>query len=428
MLKKLGRRLTLLNLLISGAILIAMALSALTVAESVLVRINESELNAYSTTVITAIVDTTASGDELKLQVPAKYTVVVKRQDEAAQVMGTASDAAVSLTTIEEGPAADMVVHRTFRHSAMGENAVFIATQGIKLIGAESGDYRVLTAQAEEAGEAAMDVFIMQNRTEELEERTRLRLIFLGCIVGGVFLIFLSSLFLSGRAIAPVEKSLKSQREFVAAASHELRTPLAAVRANAEVLKDAELGEYKPYLKAIEDEGARMTKLVGDLLGLARSDAGQLDFAAVPIDAAEVVNESAEMMRPLIEARGLSLTVDAHSGLFAGDPDRLKQVLIALIDNAIRYTERGGIAIEARKSGHTLEICVSDTGIGIPEEHKARVFDRFYRVDAARMRDAGGAGLGLSIAKDNVEKMRGEICVEDAPSGGCTIVLKFPAL
>jgi signal transduction histidine kinase len=215
----------------------------------------------------------------------------------------------------------------------------------------------------------------------------------------------------------------------VAAASHELRTPVAALRANAEVLQDAPLGDFKPFLGSILDESERMSRLVADLMHLARADAGELPVSQSPTDAAEAADDAVRLIAPLVQKSNLNLRKEISPAWITGDPDRLRQILIILLDNAVRYTPQGGeINVSVAKTGHHVNISVSDTGIGIDDEHKEHIFDRFYRIDSARSRAYGGSGLGLSIAKQLVEKMHGSIQVTDRSGGGSVFTITFPVI
>ena len=296
------------------------------------------------------------------------------------------------------------------------------------LVNMEGVSYRVEVPMISGAASAPQMLMVLQDRTEELRARAGLRWLFFGCAAGGLLLVLGASFYLSARSIRPVEQSIRRQREFVAAASHELRTPVAAVRANAEVLTDAALGDYAPYLDAIAQEGERMTHLVTDLMDLARADAEGLQVREEPVDLAEVALHTAEVLRPLAEGRGLTLTTDTQPALVKADSARLQQALVTLLDNALRYTPSGGhVRVEASRQGAHGALCVIDDGPGIPDDQKARVFDRFYRLAAARPAD-GGCGLGLSVAQQLVTQMGGTLRLTDAPGGGCVFEVRFRLL
>src|SRR5262245_20875494 len=231
--------------------------------------------------------------------------------------------------------------------------------------------------------------------------------------------------------IGRLERSFAEVRRFTADASHELRTPLAALRTEAEVAlgKALTVEQYQDLLGSILEECGRLTRLTDQLLTLAREDAGGARPEAAPVDLAGLVAGVVETMRPLAEARGIPFR---HSGdgplRIRGDETRLRQVFYNVLDNAIKYTPEGGtVEVGVGRQGPAAVVTVRDTGIGIPPEHLARVFDRFYRVDKARSREQGGTGLGLSIAQKVVADHGGRIELASGPGPGTTCTVTLPA-
>jgi two-component system heavy metal sensor histidine kinase CusS len=229
--------------------------------------------------------------------------------------------------------------------------------------------------------------------------------------------------------IARLERSFLEIRRFTADASHELRTPLTILRTQAEVALDKSLSpaEQRDLLGGILEECERLTRLIEQLLALAREDAGAGAMAFQPIDLSSLIQQVVEDMRPLAEARGLALlvAVDGRPSI-AGEESRLRQVFYNLLDNAIKYTPEGGVvAVRVERADRSVVITVRDTGIGIPPEHLPHVFDRFYRVDKVRSREQGGTGLGLSIARGIVAAHGGQIQLTSAPDKGTTCTVMF---
>jgi signal transduction histidine kinase len=223
--------------------------------------------------------------------------------------------------------------------------------------------------------------------------------------------------------------SLETQRRFVADASHELRTPLTTIRGNVGLLRrvaDVSPADRAAALADIESEAERMTRLVGQLLSLARADAGTT-IDPRPLDLAPIVQESGRQLLILAGAKGLSSTVEpVESAWVLGDPDALRQLLLILIDNAVKYTPApGAVRLGVRRGGDGAVIEVADTGIGIAPEDQARIFERFYRVDPAR--SGNGAGLGLAIARWLAEAQGGRIEVESAVGRGSLFRVSLPA-
>jgi signal transduction histidine kinase len=230
--------------------------------------------------------------------------------------------------------------------------------------------------------------------------------------------------FLAGKSLTPVAAAFDRQQTFVADASHELRTPLSVIRANAEYLqqKQPESEEAAEILA----ETDRLASLVDALLALARGQAGSADERTV--DLGELVTSSANAMLPLAGDRKVALGVEAAPGMqVRGHPDQLRQLVLILVDNALRYTPEGGrVTVDARRVDGSAVVAVSDTGIGIDPDALAHVFERFYRADDARTRAFGGAGLGLSIAEQLVTGHGGRISAQSTPGRGSTFTVTLP--
>jgi heavy metal sensor kinase len=230
--------------------------------------------------------------------------------------------------------------------------------------------------------------------------------------------------------IARLERSFSEVRRFTADASHELRTPLTVLRSEIEVAlsKPQSPAEQQELLGSVLEEVSRMSRLTDQLLALSRRDAGVEQFEPRPVDLAALAADVVEAMRPLAESRGVQLSLDRPAPvLVLGDEGRLRQVVINLLDNALKYTPEGGrVEVGALTKGGNALMTVRDTGIGIPAEHLPHVFERFYRVDKARSREQGGTGLGLSISKSIVTAHGGGIELTSAPGEGTTCVVALP--
>jgi heavy metal sensor kinase len=228
-----------------------------------------------------------------------------------------------------------------------------------------------------------------------------------------------------------LERSFAEVRRFTADASHELRTPLTAIRTEAEVALAKPLGlvEHQQLLGSILEECDRLTRLTDQLLALAREDARAARQAHEPVGLAALVGGVADTMRPLAEAKGLTLRVEAPEPVSVrGDAARLREVFFNILDNGIKYTPEGGeIKVRLSRHGSEAVVTVRDTGIGIQAEHLPHVFDRFYRVDRARSRAEGGTGLGLSIAQSIVAAHGGRIELASTLGQGSTCTVRMPA-
>jgi heavy metal sensor kinase len=230
--------------------------------------------------------------------------------------------------------------------------------------------------------------------------------------------------------IGRLEDAFLNSKRFVADASHELRTPLTAMRAELESLASdvRQKPELRETLGSLLEEVERLARIVEQLFALSRLDAGEAQSEWVQFDLAELVVTTAGQMSLLAEDKGITVTCDAKQRVVVdGDRARLKQVVVNLLDNAIKYTPANG-AIRlcvAAANGHAV-LEVSDNGIGIPKDALPHVFDRFFRVDKARTRDPGGAGLGLAIVKSISTAHGAQVEVESGNGDGSCFRVKFP--
>lgn len=227
----------------------------------------------------------------------------------------------------------------------------------------------------------------------------------------------------------------KARREFVANVSHELRTPLTTVKSYAETLTDVtndnnmDPDMFRSFLKIINDETDRMTRLVKDLLLLSRLDYSLKDMPKEGFDISEMIRSLVERLSISTREKKQTLTYEPTNALpiYVGSPDRIEQVLINVITNAIKYTSQGGhILITTMYMYNSICIKVIDDGIGIPKDKLSHIFERFYRVDKARSREMGGTGLGLAIAKEIVEAHDGTIEIKSKSGRGTEVIINLP--
>ncbi|MEJ2601269.1 MAG: HAMP domain-containing sensor histidine kinase, partial [Anaerolineales bacterium] len=248
-------------------------------------------------------------------------------------------------------------------------------------------------------------------------------------ILGGlsVLMLGLGSWWLSGRTMGPAQRAWNQQQQFVSNASHELRTPLTLLRATAEYgLRQNQSSSKKAALKDILDETDYMSKLVDDLLLLSRLDAHRLKLAREPIQLSEILGEVSRQIAKVASNQGVPIELGDVHGSVWGDPTRLRQVLLILLDNALNHTSTGGkIRLETRLRGRLRQILVSDNGEGIPSQHLHHVFERFYQVEAGSNENRS-SGLGLSIAKGLMEAQGGTIHVESQVGKGTQFSIALP--
>lgn len=226
-----------------------------------------------------------------------------------------------------------------------------------------------------------------------------------------------------------LESGVEEKRRFVADASHELRTPLAIMRSEIDVsLDSAELSdEAVETLKSAREEVDRMTRIVENLLTLARIDEGKLQLLRKPVDIKELALTVAQNMRFLADTKDIQIKIEGDHVLADADPEYLGQVMVNLVENAIKYSRPGGlITIRARQSSDDAVLTVDDTGPGIPPDLLSRVFDRFFRVDTARSRSEGGSGLGLSISQEIIKAHGGRIWATSELGKGSSFSIAVP--
>ncbi len=298
------------------------------------------------------------------------------------------------------------------------------------LIKINSGDFRYQIIHPPSQGD---QVYVFLNMQYDNAILLRLQAVLISIGLSGLIIVFFVSIFLADRALIPINQAWERQRNFTADASHELRSPLTVIQTNLEVVignKEESVESQLKWLENIQTENKRMAKLVSDLLFLARADSDQqlVDRKFFPIS--EALEEVVSIYKPIAEKKEIIF----HSAIipkieYFGDESRIKQLVVILIDNAIKYTNPDGhVKLELNANDSQLDIVVSDDGEGIEEEHLDKIFERFYRVDKARSRESGGTGLGLSIADWIVKGHRGTINVSSLKDNGTTFRITLPRL
>jgi signal transduction histidine kinase len=235
-----------------------------------------------------------------------------------------------------------------------------------------------------------------------------------------------------------LQDHMNELRAFVANASHELRTPLTAVKLRAEALRNGALEDQavaEQFTAEIEGEVDRLVCMVNDLLDLSRMEAGLVASQHNPLNLAIIATEVYETFNIRASRAGVSLALDVEPDLpaLSGNEEQLRRVLYNFVDNAIKYTQRGGhvdMILQSGSKGKTIELVVKDNGLGIPREHLPHIFERFYRAEATRPRygPSKGSGLGLAIAKTIIENHGGKIGVSSERGKGTTFWAELPAL
>lgn len=292
----------------------------------------------------------------------------------------------------------------------------------------EDEHYRFVKNKLEN-GTGTSIIYVNTNSEHEMFDN-----LFAALAVAGIFgliLAFFGSLYMADRSLIPVKESWKRQKDFVADASHELRTPLSVIETTLDLViskGEQTIDSQIRWLENIQTENKRMTKLVSDMLFLARTDSEQvaLEKKLFPITSA-LLEAYIPFEAPALK-QGIHLKPFEGPQIdFYGDESRIKQLAVILVDNAVKYTPSGGnVGMTLKDAGDTVEITVSDTGAGIDKEHINKIFQRFYRVDKARSRRDGSVGLGLSIADWIVKEHHGTIRVESIKGKGTAFHVFLP--
>ncbi len=258
----------------------------------------------------------------------------------------------------------------------------------------------------------------------------RLLFLLLDLLAALAFSVF--SWFFTGKLLRPLQQNHENQMQFIASASHELRTPLSAILATNECCITATPQEQAGFFQTIRKEGRRMNTLIDDLLTLAHSDSGRFLIEKKEVELDTLCTNAYEAFEPLCRQKKLTLSLtlpDVPLPRLSCDPDRIAQVLSILLHNAVSYTPENGfvtLSLTCRQDRKNLfEITVSDTGVGIPDSDKKRIFSRFYRAEKSRS-TKGHFGLGLSIAYEIISAHHGRISVQDNLPCGSVFVVRLP--
>ena len=285
----------------------------------------------------------------------------------------------------------------------------------------DGGHYRSLTFKKIESGKTYYIQLLVNLDGEHAVINSFMRIVII-CVAAFAFLSIMASYILSKKTIDPLVMSWNRQIEFVENASHELRTPLTIIQNKVESLltkPDSTVMDHADDVAVVLSETRRLTKLTSDLMTLARADSNETQLNRTIFDLDELISTLCEPYAELATMENKTLTLHLSGGHINADSERIHQLMVILLDNAIKYT-RDGDAIQVHTSmrDSRMFIEVIDTGIGINEESISRIFDRFYREDKARSREKGGSGLGLSIAKWIVDSHGGSLyATHNSPCG-----------
>ncbi|MDP4084368.1 MAG: HAMP domain-containing sensor histidine kinase [Bacillota bacterium] len=279
-------------------------------------------------------------------------------------------------------------------------------------------------------GKVTIQSIRIVNSEQELLHRLLL-ILCIGCGLGFICAV-IAGYFLAGRALVPIKNAWQKQQQFVSDASHELRTPLAVIQAKTDLLFRSPSATIKDKIidvSTISNESRRLSKLVSNLLILARSDSDQIEIHKQTFRLDLLLGEIIQHYEEIVTYQDKSLKLDAPGSVyFTADKERIHQLIIILLDNAIKYTNGGGeITLSCHRSHSSIFLQITDNGIGISEEEIPKIFDRFYQSDKARTVSVdAGLGLGLSIAQWIIDKHHGRVKVSSTLGKGTQIEITFP--
>lgn len=408
MLHKLRWKLTAFNTLVTGGILVCMVLLCLSLSER---NTREQTLETFSDTVY---------GVRAYLQVQNQLSGTWLRQMEAdPNVHLWVLDGGQPLfsTTLPREKAALAPVLRQAREQAAQAGEIF-----------SMGDYYAVLCRIPKQ-ESVLELIMLYSLQDMQAKIHHQRLLVLLAGVLAVGTLGLFSWCFTGKLLAPIQESQRRQTAFVAAASHELRTPLAAILSAASAMEVAQPPQRAQFSHMIAREGGRMSRLIGDMLQLASADSGTWQLNREPVELEWLLLEAYETHAPLAQAQGQRLTLSLQERNLPPvslDADRMAQVLSILLENARNHTPAPGtIQLTLASRGNRVQIRVSDSGPGVADGEKERIFQRFYRGEASRStRDH--FGLGLSIAWEIVRAHGGGLWVQDSSLGGAEFVVELP--
>lgn len=267
--------------------------------------------------------------------------------------------------------------------------------------------------------------------TSEQEILTNLIYTFLVVAFVMLIFIFFVSKFFANKSIEPIKNAFDKQKQFIADASHELKTPLAVINTNVDVLLtngEDNINDGSKWLYYIKSEVERMTKLTNDLLYLTQVDYSDINMFFSDFNLSEAVENVLLTMEAVIFEKNISLqyNIDPNIKIY-GNSEQIKQVVMILLDNALKYTNaKGSVTVNLKKYQNNILLSVANTGKGIPEECMPEIFDRFYRIDKSRSKNNGGYGLGLAIAKAIVKQHKGKISVKSVLGESAIFSVEFP--
>lgn len=269
---------------------------------------------------------------------------------------------------------------------------------------------------------------ILMDREPQINTLSSLLKVFIAIVGISLVILLLISIYLTNKTIEPIKESFEKQKQFIADASHELKTPLAIIRTNTSLVlsnKDETVNSQIKWINYINNQTERMAKLIDEMLSLAKLDTGREIIEFSIFDLSKLLNNILLTFEAVIFESKIELETNISDDIFVrGDKESIKKVCIILLDNAIKYTNPNGkISVFLNLDKSRIKLIVKNTGDGIKNEELDKIFERFYRIDSSRVRETGGYGLGLSIAKSIIESHNGRIYAESELGKDTTFVI-----
>lgn len=419
MIKHLRLRLTLFNTAITGAVLVSLTFLCLFVSEK---NIRDNAYESFQNN-MNRVCAYLQEGNQVSLswlhQMESTDGCIVSILDQGKPLFSTGfyRNQEQALAGFQQ---ALQQVHRTNSKLDSGNQHLFFMEGSENYYAGISRIYK---------NEGNLDVILLYPLRQMEQGIFRQRIIVWTGAAVALGLLGLFSWCFTGKMLKPIQENQQRQAEFVAAASHELRTPLAGILSAAGAMEKAEGTDKVHFYGMIQREGQRMTKLIGDMLTLASGDSGSWEVIRKPVELDMLLLNVYEIFLPRAREKSLKLTIglpEQDMPIMQLDPERMEQALGVLLDNAISYTPvQGKIQLNLTIRENRARVTVSDSGPGVPDAEKEKIFQRFHRSEKART-DRGHFGLGLSIAAEIVELHGGKLWVEDAPMGGAAFIMELP--
>lgn len=421
MFTQLRRKLALAYALLAGLVLAVIALSCLRLSESQLrLAANTAFESGVDALVYKLQSDRTLSGSYLaQSEAGARQVIYIEDGGRPLTFRGSWTPQTDRQTLVDMAQAQAEALSLSLPLGSLSPARV-----NFSLTGEKGEGYLASAVLMPVAGGQALKLIVMKDMGQLDGQIGFQRMTVLALGLGGLAALAVIGWVYSGRAVRPAQQSHRRQMEFTAVASHELKAPLAVISASVQAME----AEFSPgLLSNVEGECARMARLVDDMLLLSRSDAGGWMPGMKEVDLDTLLIECYEMYQPLYRAQGLALALELPEMALPGargDGDRIKQMLSVLLDNALGYAV-SRVTLRAQAEGRWIRLTVADDGPGVPDPLKERVFERFFRADAAHT-DRTHYGLGLSVARELARLHGGRLWVEDNAPQGAAFVLTLP--